>query len=215
MAFKMKNPSMAKLAKEAGNNRVSPIKAKKKFKVRTSDKEFLTDEQRKVVDTRIDKQMATDVDRGPGIKADRRASAKEDSKTLPSLNYDPKKGEFYSSGSSGSVNVKIKGKKGDAGLTSDPSTPGSNIKDVKKVKLSRGKGKRKTTTKVKYDKQGNVKKVSNRRGRLGLRKGAGVSVGEGEGRVAGKKAAEAVVKQQGVNVRGRKRKAGETKDKSA
>lgn len=26
MAFKMKNPSMAKLAKEAGNNRVSPIK---------------------------------------------------------------------------------------------------------------------------------------------------------------------------------------------
>tara|TARA_R100000479_G_scaffold64529_1_gene30689 strand:+ start:133 stop:780 length:648 start_codon:yes stop_codon:yes gene_type:complete len=215
MAFKMKNPSIAKLAKEAGNNRVSPMKAKKKFKVSTSDRDFLTDEQRKVVDQRIDKQLATDVDRGPGIKADRAANAKKDSKVLPSLNYDPQKGEFYSSGSSGSVNVKIKGKKGDAGLTSSPSTAGSNIKDVKKVKLSKGKGKSKITTKVKYDKQGNVKKVSNRRGRLGLRKGTGVSVGEGKGRMAGKEAAEAVVKQQGVNVRGRKRKAGETKDKLA
>ena len=48
-----------------------------------------------------------------------------------------------------------------------------------------------------------------------MRKSAGVGLGEGKGRVAGKKAAEAVIKQQGVNVRGRKRKAGETKDKSA
>ena len=37
MAFKMKNTSMAKLAKEAGDNRISPIKAKEKFKVKKYD----------------------------------------------------------------------------------------------------------------------------------------------------------------------------------
>jgi|TARA_Y100000015_G_scaffold11612_1_gene11127 hypothetical protein len=201
MAFKMKNPSMAKLAKEAGNNRLSPMKAKKKFKISTDDKEFLTDEQKKVSKERIMNQMATDQDRGSGIKIDRKADAKKDSKVLPSLNYNPKKGEFYSSGPGGSVNVKVKGKKGDE----------SNIlTDVKKVKLSKGKGKRKITTKVKYDKQGNVKKVSSRGGRLGLKKSGSVALGEGKGRITGKKAAEAVVKPIG-NIRGRKRKAGESK----
>ena len=201
----MKNPSMAKLAKEAGNNRLSPMKAKKKFKISTDDKEFLTDEQKKVSKERIMNQMATDQDRGSGIKIDRKADAKKDSKVLPSLNYNPKKGEFYSSGPGGSVNVKVKGKKGDE----------SNIlTDVKKVKLSKGKGKRKITTKVKYDKQGNVKKVSSRGGRLGLKKSGSIALGEGKGRMTGKKAAEAVVKPIG-NIRGRKRKAGETKDKSA
>ena len=204
MAFKMKNPSIAKLSKEAGSNRVSPMKAKKKFKIETGGKEFLTDEQKKVVDERIRDQMATDKDRGSGVKIDRKADAKEDSKVLPSLNYDPKKGEFYSSGASGSVNVKVKGKKGDE----------SNIlTDIKKVKLSKGKGKRKTTTKVKYDKQGNVKKVVNRSGRLGLKKSGSITLGEGKGRITGKKAAEAVVKPIG-NIRGRKREGGTVKNKN-
>ena len=43
MAFKMKNPSMAKLAKEAGNNRVSPMKAKRKFTEDTRSKEYIGD----------------------------------------------------------------------------------------------------------------------------------------------------------------------------
>ena len=182
MAFKMKNTSMAKLAKEAGNNRISPMKAKDKFKVSTKDKDFLSKKQNEVIDKRIQDQTRQNVDRGEGAKVDNYKTKDTDKKTLPSMQYDSKKDKFYSSGSSGTVDVKVKGKK--KGI----SGPGeSSMQDIKKVKLSKGKGKRKSTTKIKYDKQGNVKKVVNRKGRFGLKKGSGDSLGEGESKFKCKK----------------------------
>ena len=82
-----------------------------------------------------------------------------------------------------------------------------------KVDNYKTKGKRKSTTKIKYDKQGNVKKVVNRTGRFGLRKGSGVSLGEGESKVTGRKAAEKVLATKTDNkVRGKaKREAGDKK----
>jgi hypothetical protein len=184
----------------------SPMKAKEKFKVSTRDKDFLSKKQNKLIDKRVEDQVRQDIDRGEGVKIDNYKTKKEDKKTLPSMEYDPKKDKFYSSGSSGTVNVKVKGKK--KGI----SGPGeSSMQDIKKVKLSKGKGKRRATTKIKYDKQGNVKKVVNRTGRFGLKKGSGVSLGEGESRVTGKKAAEKVLATKTDNkIRGR-RKTGDKK----
>tara|TARA_R100001510_G_scaffold31657_1_gene28295 strand:+ start:836 stop:1528 length:693 start_codon:yes stop_codon:yes gene_type:complete len=229
MAFKMKNPGMGKLAKEAGSpakfgienkgidsaargtkgiDAKSPMKAKDKFKVSTKDRDFLSKKQNELIDKRIEDQARQDIDRGSGIKVDNYQTSKEDKETLPSMNYDSKKDKFYSSGSSGTVDVKVKGKK--KGI----SGPGeSSMQDIKKVKLSKGKGKRKSTTKIKYDKQGNVKKVVNRTGRFGLRKGSGVSLGEGESKVTGRKAAEKVLATKTENkIRGKaKRQAGDKK----
>ena len=227
MAFKMKNPGMGKLAKAAGSphkfgiehrgidsaargtkgmDTKSPMKAKDKFKVSTRDKDFLSKKQNKLINKRIEGQTRQDIDPGEGVKVDNYKTKDKDKKTLPSMAYDTKKDKFYSSGSSGTVDVKVKGKK--KGI----SGPGeSSLQDIKKVKLSKGKGKRRATTKIKYDKQGNIKRVVNRKGRLGLKKGSGVSLGEGESRVTGKKAAEKVLATKTENqIRG-KRKTGNKK----
>ena len=55
----------------------------------------------------------------------------------------------------------------------------SNIEDIKKIKAVQGRGKGRVSTKIKYDKEGNVKKVVNRRGRLGLKRGEGIRAGIG------------------------------------
>jgi hypothetical protein len=211
MAFKMKGHTLPGIkqrpsAKTAeGRAGSSAFQAKEKFTVSTRDKDFLSKKQNELIDKRVDDQVRQDIDRGPGIKTDNYKTRDEDKKTLPSMNYDPKKDKFYAVGS-GTVNVKVKGKK--KGI----SGPGeSSIQDIKKVKLSKGKGKAKNTTKIKYDKQGNVKKVVNRAGRFGLRKGAGVSIGEGESRARGRKAAEKVLATKTDNkIRG-KRKSGDKK----
>ena len=215
MAFKMKNTSMAKLAKEAGNNRVSPIKAKEKFKVKRADKDFLTDKQKKVVQERIQEQRK-DVIIG---KKDPYRDRDKDSKAISGLAYDPSKGEFYKSGGDGgSVRVTVKGKKPEKGLTPNLQTSDrTNLRDIKKVKIQSGKGKRKQTTKIKYNKDGSIKRVSNRSGRLGLKKGRGVRVGVsvsvlGEGKaesgvVRGQAAAEKIIEKRADNrIRGRKSK---------
>ena len=134
MAFKMKNPEMGKLAKAAGSphkfgiagemrgvdsasrgreamDTKSPTKAKEKFKVSTHDKDFLSKKQNELIDKRIEGQTRQDVDPGKGAKTDNYLTEKQDKKTLPSMNYDSEKDKFYSSGSSGTVNVKVKGKK--------------------------------------------------------------------------------------------------------
>lgn len=183
----------------------SAFQAKEKFKVSTHDRDFLSKKQNELIDKRIERQTRQDVDPGEGVKTDNYVAVKQDKETLPSMNYDPKNDKFYASGS-GTVNVKVKGKK--KGI----SGPGeSSLQDIKKVKLSKGKGKARTTTKIKYDKQGNVKKVVNRSGRFGLRKGTGVGLGEGESRVTGRKAAEKVLATKTDNkIRGR-RKSGDKK----
>ena len=111
------------------------------------------------------------------------------------------------------VNVKIKGRKRKDGIISDPSNPGASVKDVKKVKMTAGKGRSKKTVKVKYDKQGNVKKETTRYGRFGLSKkkraSGSVAVGTKEGKdLKGAAAAEAIVAKQGSNIRGRKKEGG-------
>lgn len=224
MAFKMKNTSMAKLAKEAGNNRVSPIKAKEKFKVKRGDKDFLTDKQKEVIQKRIQDQRKDDYDRGPGIKGDPYKDRDKGQKAISGLAYDPSKGEFYHSGSGGgSVRVTVKGKKPKKGeMASLQTSDRTNLRDIKKVKVQSGKGKRKQTTKIKYNKDGSIKRVSNRSGRLGLKKGRGVRVGvsgavSGEGKresgvVRGQAAAEKIIEKRADNrIRGKKskRKGGE------
>ena len=215
MAFKMKNTSMAKLAKEAGNNRVSPIKAKEKFKVKRADKDFLTDKQKEVIDKRIQDQQK-DVISG---KKDPYRDRDKDSKVISGLAYDSGKGEFYHSGSDGgSVRVTVKGKKPKKGEMANLQTSDrTNLRDIKKVKVQSGKGKRKQTTKIKYNKDGSIKRVSNRSGRLGLKKGRGVRIGVsgsvlGEGKkesgiVRGQAAAEKIIEKRADNrIRGRKSK---------
>lgn len=201
MAFKMKNTSMAKLAKEAGNNRVSPMKAKDKFKVKRKDRDFLTDKQKKVVDEKIIGQQKTDYDPGPGIKNDPYKDRDEGQKDYPGLAYDSGKDKFYDTSEDRSVNVKVKGrkpKKGEVG--SYLSTPDrTNLQDIKKIKLKSGKGKYRLTTKIKYNKDGSIKKVSNRGGRFGLKKSKGVYVGVGKGRVRGQAAAEKVIETRADN----------------
>ena len=86
---------------------------------------------------------------------------------------------------------------------------GQELKDIKKVVMKTGSGKHKKKTKVKYDKEGNVKKEVTRRGRLGLRKGGfSVRVGTESGKdVRGAKAAERIVERKTTaNIRGRKSK---------
>ena len=114
------------------------------------------------------------------------------------------------------VRVKLKGKKNKSTIA-DPSNPGASVTDVKKIKMSRGYGKGKQTVKVKYDKQGNVKKESIRYGRFGLSKkrrpggGSSVTVGTKGGEdLRGAAAAQAIIKKQGSNIRG-KRKSGDKK----
>ena len=211
MAFKMKGHTLPGIkqrpsAKTAeGRAGSSAFQAKEKFKVSTHDRDFLSKKQNELIDKRIERQTRQDVDPGEGVKTDNYRTKDQDKNTLPSMNYDPKKDKFYASGS-GTVNVKVKGKK--KGI----SGPGeSSLQDIKKVKLSKGRGKARTTTKIKYDKQGNVKKVVNRAGRFGLRKGTGVSLGEGESRVTGKKAAEKVLAKKTDNIIRGKRKSGDKK----
>ncbi len=212
MAFKMKNTSMAKLAKEAGNNRVSPMKAKDEFKFSKNEKDFLTDEQKEVVKTRIENQTVTsDMKLGDDPNDDNEKAARKnverDSKVYPGLKYNPNTDQFYDNTDERTVRATVKGrkpKKGE-GIANLSTGDGSkqfgttNLKDVKKIKLQTGKGKKKITTKVKYNKDGSIKRVSNRRGRLGLRKAAGVTVGVGKGRRTGQAAAEKVIEARAGN----------------
>lgn len=114
------------------------------------------------------------------------------------------------------VNVKIKGRKSKDTIVPGKGNEAGGVDDVKKVKMTRGSGKNKVSTKVKYDKEGNVKKETVRYGRLGLRKKKGKSrgteatVGTKEGKdLKGAAAAEAVVSKSGSNIRGKKRKTGD------
>ena len=144
------------------------------------------------------------------LKSDDSTTSRDDGKTLKVR-------------SSGRVNVKVKGRKDKSGLITDPQDKAGGIKDIKKVKMSVGSGKRKKTVKVKYDKQGNVKKETTRYGRLGLRKkdpkggSFAVSAATKEGKdVKGAAAAERIIKKStSSNIRGKKRKEGKAKDKSA
>jgi len=123
----------------------------------------------------------------------------------------------------GKINVKVKGRKDKSGLIADPQDKAGGIKDIKKVKMSAGKGKSKKTVKVKYDKEGNVKKETTRYGALGLRKkrpkggSASVGVATKEGKdVKGAAAAERIIKKStSSNIRSKKRKEGKAKDESA
>ena len=144
------------------------------------------------------------------LKSDDSTTSRDDGKTLKVR-------------SSGRVNVKVKGRKDKSGLITDPQDKAGGIKDIKKVKMSVGSGKRKKTVKVKYDKQGNVKKETTRYGRLGLRKkdpkggSFAVSAATKEGKdVKGAAAAERIIKKStSSNIRGKKRKEGTAKDESA
>ena len=114
------------------------------------------------------------------------------------------------------VNVKIKGRKSKDTIVPGKGNEAGGVDDVKKVKMTRGSGKNKVSTKVKYDKEGNVKKETVRYGRLGLRKKKGKSrgteatVGTKEGKdLKGAAAAEAIVSKSGSNIRGKKKKTGD------
>jgi len=127
----------------------------------------------------------------------------------------------------GKINVKVKGRKDKSGLIADPQDKAGGIKDIKKVKMSKGQGRGKKTVKVKYDKEGNVKKETTRYGRLGLRKKTpkggsySVSAATKEGKdVKGAAAAERIIKKStSSNIRGKGKKKREgtekAKDKSA
>jgi len=229
----MKNTSMAKLAKEAGNNRVSPIKKKVKFTEDTRSKEYIGDY------SDIRKTTAR-----PRTKTERDMSIEAQQENVQKMGVDPKmkvtdvesqaeanirkrkSDDNLTQDAAGNlrlrdtkVRVKVKGKKRKPSPSPDFNDPGSFVKDVKKVKMSAGKGKRKKTVKVKYDKQGNVKKETTRYGRLGLSKKkratSSVAVGTKEGKdLKGAAAAEAIVAKQGSNIRGRKRKGGTVKNKN-
>ncbi len=220
MAFKMKNASMAKMVKEAGSNRVSPMSKKVKFREDTrssdyvgggKDKRGSTTSNDAVSDYNVrERTIKQAAEAGYGSK-ENLTSVKDKAKTDDNLRTTAD-GKLQAKG--GRVNVKIKGKK-DKSTIADPQSPGASVKDVKKVKMTKGLGKGKIATKVKYDKEGNVKKETVRYGRLGLRKkpkGANVgqaAVGTKEGKdLKGAAAAEAIVKKQGSNIRGRKRKSG-------
>jgi len=114
------------------------------------------------------------------------------------------------------VDVKIKGRKSKDTIVPTHENQAGGVDDVKKVKMTRGSGKNKVSTKVKYDKEGNVKKETVRYGRLGLRKKKGKSrgteatVGTKQGKdLKGAAAAEAIVSKSGSNIRGKKRKTGD------
>ena len=219
MAFKMKNASMAKMVKEAGNNRVSPMSKKVKFREDTRSSDYVGDGKDGGSTTSDDAVSDYNI-RERGIErgaeagfgsTDNLTSVKDKAKTDDNLRTTVD-GKLRAK--SGRVNVKIKGKKNKSTIA-DPNSPGASVKDVKKVKMTRGSGKMKVATKVKYDKEGNVKKETVRDGRLGLKKkpkGANVgqaTVGTKEGKdLKGAAAAEAIVKKQGSNIRGRKRKFG-------
>lgn len=240
MAFKMrpKSPLMKKLVGKQhrlpehlkAKIEASPVKKKAKFTEDTRSKEYIGDYYDDIRKTTA----------RPETKTERDMSIDAQQKNVQNMGVDPKmkvtdvesqaaanvkkrkSDDNLTSDNDGNlkvrktnVKVKVKGKKAKDGLVADPSTPGSRVKDVKKVKMSAGKGKSKKTVKVKYDKQGNVKKESTRYGKLGLSKkkrtSASVAVGTKEGKdLKGAAAAEAIVARQGSNIRGRKKKGGDS-----
>ena len=225
MAFKMKNSSMAKMAKEAGSNRVSPMSKKVKFREDTrsskytgsgKDKRGSTTSDDAVSDYNVrERAIERGVEAGLDME-DNLTSIKDKAKTDDNLTTtaDRKLRRKVTK-----VNVKIKGRKNKNSVIPATGNEAGGVEDVKKVKMTRGVGKNKVSTKVKYDKEGNVKKETVRYGRFGLRKKKGKSTGT-EATVGTKKgkdlkgaaAAEAVVSKSGSNIRGRKKESGTTKD---
>jgi len=180
MAFKMKAGAGGPMRK----NFPGAFKDKDKIVVDTATRDYYTDAQKKEYDklhygelekrAEIDESGAMRVVEDAGQKrADR--SRKESGTTI---HHDASKNEYYAgdAGRRRQTKVKIKGGKRGEGHVLHPDE--SNIEDIKKIKLTQGKGRERTSTKIKYDKEGNVKKVVNRRGVLGLKKGKGVRVGD-------------------------------------
>ena len=222
---------MAKMVKEAGNNRVSPMSKKVKFREDTRSEEYIGDYTKDRTKTNAIPESTTTRDMSieaqqDNVKrfvdtGDKTPNTTTKTETQSKADYEKVKSDDNLTSTVGGkptvksskIKVKIKGKKRKDGTTADLSAPGYSVKDVKKVKMSAGKGKSKKTVKVKYDKQGNVKKETTRYGRFGLSKkgraSGSVSVGTKEGKdLKGAAAAEAIVKKQGSNIRGRKRKSG-------
>jgi len=206
----------------------SPAKKKVKFTEDTRSKEYIGDyysDVRKTTarpETKTEKDMSIDAQQenvqNMGVDPKMKVTNVE---SQAAANVKKKKSDDnLTSDSQGKlkvrdtkVRVKVKGKKRKDGSAADPSNPGSGVKDVKKVKMSAGKGKSKKTVKVKYDKQGNVEKETTRYGRLGVSKkkraSSSVAVGTKKGKdLKGAAAAEAIVTKQGSNIRGRKKQGG-------
>ena len=238
MGFKMrpKSPLMKKLVGKQhrlpehlkAKIEASPAKKKVKFTEDTRSKEYIGDyysDVRKTTarpETKTEKDMSIDAQQenvqNMGVDPKMKVTNVE---SQAAANVKKKKSDDnLTSDSQGKlkvrdtkVRVKVKGKKRKDGSAADPSNPGSGVKDVKKVKMSAGKGKSKKTVKVKYDKQGNVEKETTRYGRLGVSKkkraSSSVAVGTKKGKdLKGAAAAEAIVTKQGSNIRGRKKQGG-------
>ena len=210
----------------------NPLPAKRKFRTDVRDADFVgkgknkrgtttaTDKIKAAIDeqdAKVASRQGTKDKYTPGEKKKyRKEVAKGDDNVRKAHYLDPKK-DLVERRSG--VRVKVKGKKDkstgkDAGLIvmqndSKTAKKGQELKDIKKVVMKTGSGKHKKKTKVKYDKEGNVKKEVTRRGRLGLRKGDfSVRVGTESGKdVRGAKAAERIVERKTTaNIRGRKSK---------
>ena len=228
-----------------GMDTKSPMKAKRKFAVDVRDEDFVgksrTGEKGKTsVDDKIADERANQRSfRNTGVMTEkqiRKRTAefrdKDDNIGRRAMSGDDAKGlESRRS----KVTVKVKGRKDKTtgkgtdqivldkqeGETSGSKTArkGRELKDVKKVVMKQGVGKRKKKTKIKYDKQGNIKKEVTRVGRLGLRKAdtgtSGVRVGTREGKdIKGSAAAERIVERKTqANIKGRARR--ESGDKKA
>ena len=233
-----------------GMDTKSPMKAKRKFKIDTRDADFVgksrTGEEGKtsVDDLIADERAAQEGFRRTGAMTEKeifkrtQKLKKENRNLAPGTGFDAK----YLKKAGEPVRVKVKGRKDKStgkgtdqivldkgqsrdGGGSETARKGRELKDIKKVVMKQGYGKNKRKTKVKYDKQGNVKKEVTYVGRLGLRKadtgsgkgkrGAGVRVGTRSGEdLKGAAAAERIVERKTqANIKGRARR--ESGDKKA
>ena len=171
----------------------SPAKKKQKYTVDTRGRDYFDEDQEKEYTKRIGKKggVTTHADQVT-VRGESRYETAKKAREKTGLNIRPsgknKKGDmsgvdekFYDDSPGGrSTKVKVKGGKAEGIREVQHKHSGSsNIEDIKKIKAVQGKGKYRRSTKVKYDKEGNIKKVVNRAGRFGLKKGGGIKVGQG------------------------------------
>jgi hypothetical protein len=168
----------------------SPAKKKQKYKVDTRGRDYFDEDQEKEYTKRIgrkgvrvnrDQQTVAGEDRYDTAKKAREATGLSIYQSGKNKKKQFGEEKFYdASPGSRMTKVKVKGGKTEGIRGPQHKHSGdSNIEDIKKIKAVQGKGRYRRSTKVKYDKEGNVKKVVNRAGRFGLKKGEGIKAGIG------------------------------------
>ena len=170
----------------------SPAKKKQKYTVDTKGRDYFDEDQEKEYTKRIAKKGVSTHRDQMTVRGESRSETAKKAREKTGLNIRPsgknKKGDmsgvdekFYDDDRyRRGTKVKVKGGKTQGIRDVQYKRSGSsNIEDIKKIKAVQGRGKGRVSTKIKYDKEGNVKKVVNRRGRLGLKRGEGIRAGIG------------------------------------